>query len=413
MKKGLILLGLCILIAFSSWAWAQDIVLMHDKGGAPDWQTPFTEMANVAQSEIGITFVPTPFPATDVFMSAARTALPTNKAPELFTWWSDFRMKPLIDAGLLEDVTVLWDSHKDEYDPAFRKAFESDGKVFGVPTNLAYWVVYYSIPVFDKLGQKEPQTWDEFIAICDALKENDIIPLGSTVQGRWPTFIYFEDLMIRTNPDFYEALMIGKAKYSDEPSKKVFTLWKEMIDKDYFSDPSTDIFGDFPRLLAQGKAGMILIGNWYEGQLMAAGLNVGKDVGAFILPSIDPQVGNVIIYEAAPMLLGKNAPKKDDALKIAEWWMNPETQYQWCKLLGFVPSNKKSSTDFLSTPMQNIVKQISEKQYRLVNRFWEATPTDICEEAVDKFAEFILDPSKMDQILADLDKIADTYWSGQ
>ena len=63
--------------------------------------------------------------------------------------------------------------------------------------------------------------------------------------------------------------------------------------------------------------------------------------------------------------------------------------------------------------MQNIVKQISEKQYRLVNRFWEATPTDICEEAVDKFAEFILDPSKMDQILADLDKIADTYWSGQ
>jgi ABC-type glycerol-3-phosphate transport system substrate-binding protein len=146
---------------------------------------------------------------------------------------------------------------------------------------------------------------------------------------------------------------------------------------------------------------------------MAAGLNVGKDVGAFILPSIDPQVGNVIIYEAAPMLLGKNAPKKDDALKIAEWWMNPETQYQWCKLLGFVPSNKKSSTDFLSTPMQNIVKQISEKQYRLVNRFWEATPTDICEEAVDKFAEFILDPSKMDQILADLDKIADTYWSGQ
>ncbi|MCX6089714.1 MAG: extracellular solute-binding protein [Candidatus Atribacteria bacterium] len=144
---------------------------------------------------------------------------------------------------------------------------------------------------------------------------------------------------------------------------------------------------------------------------MAAGLTVGKDVGAFILPAIDPKVGNVIIYEAAPMLLGKNAPSKDAALKIADWWMSPETQYNWCKLLGFVPSNKKTSTDFLSVPMQKIVKQIGEKKYRLINRFWEATPTDICEEAVDKFAEFILAPDKMDQVLADLQKIADIYWS--
>jgi len=397
--------------AFQFQVWAQDIVLMHDKGGAPDWQTPFTEMAKVCAEELGITFTPTPFPTTDVFMSSVRTALPTGKAPELFTWWSDFRMKPLVDTGLVEDVTALWEKHQDEYDPAFRDAFEFDGKVYGVPTNLAYWVVYYSIPVFKKFGLEEPKTWEDFIKICDVLKANDVIPLGITVQGRWPTFIYFEDLMIRTNPDFYVDLMVGKAKYTDEPAKKVFTLWKEMLDKGYFSDPATDIFADYPRLMAQGKAGMILIGNWYEGQLIQMGLKVGEDVGAFILPPVDPQVGKVIIYEAAPMLLGKNAPGKEKALQIADWWMSPETQYKWCKLMGFVPSNKKTSTDFLSVPMQNVVKQVAQENYRLINRFWEATPTDICEEAVDKFAEFILNPGKMDQILEDLQKVADTYWS--
>jgi hypothetical protein len=61
--------------------------------------------------------------------------------------------------------------------------------------------------------------------------------------------------------------------------------------------------------------------------------------------------------------------------------------------------------------MQNVVKQVAQENYRLINRFWEATPTDICEEAVDKFAEFILNPGKMDQILEDLQKVADTYWS--
>ncbi|MEN3185021.1 MAG: extracellular solute-binding protein [Atribacterota bacterium] len=399
------------IFAFQFQLWAQEIVLMHDKGGAPDWQTLFTEMARICAEELGIAFTPTPFPTTDVFMSAVRTALPTGKAPELFTWWSDFRMKPLVDTGLVEDVTALWEKHRDEYDLAFKDAFEFDGKVYGVPTNLAYWVVYYSVPVFQKFGLEEPKTWEEFIKICDVLKANGIVPLGSTVQGRWPTFIYFEDLMIRTNPDVYIDLMVGKAKYTDEPVKRVFTLWREMIEKGYFSDPATDIFADYPRLMAQGKAGMILIGNWYEGQLIQMGLTVGKDVGAFILPSIDPKVGKVIIYEAAPMLLGKNAPGKEKALQIADWWLSPETQYKWCKLMGFVPANKKTSADFLSVPMQNIVKQVAQENYRLINRFWEATPTDICEEAVDKFAEFILNPGKMEQILGDLQKVADTYWS--
>jgi hypothetical protein len=47
----------------------------------------------------------------------------------------------------------------------------------------------------------------------------------------------------------------------------------------------------------------------------------------------------------------------------------------------------------------------------VLNRYWEATPTEICEKAVDKFAEFVLNPSRVDMILADLDKIADEYWS--
>ena len=67
MKKGLILLGLCILIAFSSWAWAQDIVLMHDKGVFLTGK-PFTK--NVAQKEIEY-LCPHSISGNRRFMSAA------------------------------------------------------------------------------------------------------------------------------------------------------------------------------------------------------------------------------------------------------------------------------------------------------------------------------------------------------
>ena len=58
----------------------------------------------------------------------------------------------------------------------------------------------------------------------------------------------------------------------------------------------------------------------------------------------------------------------------------------------------------------NFAKTI-KNGYRVLNRYWEATPTPICEKAVDKFAEFILNPGNVDQILTDLDKIADDYWA--
>jgi hypothetical protein len=54
---------------------------------------------------------------------------------------------------------------------------------------------------------------------------------------------------------------------------------------------------------------------------------------------------------------------------------------------------------------------LDTEKYRILNRFWEATPTPICDVAVDKFAEFILNPASVDRVLSDLDKIADEYWS--
>ena len=67
------------------------------------------------------------------FMAAVRAALPTNKAPDLFTWWSTYRMKDLIDQGLVADLTDLWDKHKAEYPQGVRDAFTFNGKVYGLP----------------------------------------------------------------------------------------------------------------------------------------------------------------------------------------------------------------------------------------------------------------------------------------
>jgi hypothetical protein len=71
----------------------------------------------------------------------------------------------------------------------------------------------------------------------------------------------------------------------------------------------------------------------------------------------------------------------------------------------------KSETSFLPASKVALAKTITGGNFKVLNRYWEATPTPICEKAVDEFAKFILQPKSVDTVLADLDKIADDYWA--
>jgi multiple sugar transport system substrate-binding protein/raffinose/stachyose/melibiose transport system substrate-binding protein len=401
--------AVALLLGAVGVAAAEDLVLMHDKGGNPDYRPFFDQLGAMAKSAIGVGFTQSPYPDTNTFQATVRAALPTNKAPDLFTWWSTYRMKDLIDAGLVADMTSLWDKHKSEYPQGLRDAFTFNGKVYGLADVVEYWGVWYNKDVFAKLNLKVPTTWAEFLNVCDTLKANGITPMEQTVNGRWPTFILFEEMVARQDPQLYVDLCAGKVKYSDPRVKKAFSVWANLIGKGYFTDPSTDLFSDAPRLFNEGKVAMIPCGSWYLTVLTGAGVPESK-ADIFVMPPVNPAAGKVVIMEASPIVISAKAPNLKDAMKVADWWMGPEGNAAFAKMLNQYPANAKADASFLPTSKVNFAKTI-KSGYRVLNRYWEATPTPICEKAVDKFAEFILNPGNVDQILNDLDKIADDYWS--
>ncbi len=389
---------------------AASLILMHDKGGNPNYQPFYEEVGKKANEAIGVGFTPTPYPTTDVFIAAVRAALPTNKAPDLFTWWSTYRMKDLIDQGLVAELTDVWDMHKSEYAQGIRDAFTFNGKVYGFPYSLEYWGVWYNKDVFAKYNLSVPKTWDEFLKVCDTLRKNNVNPMAQTVQGRWPTFILFEEMVARQDPNLYVDLCEGRAKYSDPRVKKAFQVWADLINKKYFTDPSADLFADVPRLFNSGEVAMVPCGSWYYTVLTSNGVPESK-CDFFIMPPHNASSGKVAIMEAAPVLVSKNAPNLGAAKKVADWWMSPEGNGVFAKLTSQFPPNAKTDISFMPAVKANIAKFLNAEGYRILNRYWEATPTPICESAVDKFAEFILNPGSLDKVLADLDKIADEYWA--
>ncbi len=387
-----------------------NLVLMHDKSGAPDYRQFYEATGAAAKAAIGIGFTQSPYPDTNAFQAAVRAALPTNKAPDLFTWWSTYRMKDLIDENLVADLSDLWDKHKGEFSQGLRDAFTFNGKAYGFPDVVEYWGVWYNKDVFAKYNLKVPTTWDEFLTICATLKKNKITPMLQTVGGRWPTFILFEEMVARQDPQLYVDLCEGRAKYTDPRVKTAFGVWADLIKKGYFTDPSTDLFADGPRLFNEGKVAMIPCGSWYLTQLMTGGVSPDK-ADIFIMPPVNPAAGKVVIMEASPIVVSAKTPNLAAAKKVADWWMGPDGNASFAKAVNQYPANSQSDSSFLPASKVALLKTIKDENYRILNRYWEATPTAICEKAVDKFAEFILHPENVDTILADLDKIADDYWA--
>ena len=387
------------------------ITLAHDKGNLPGFQRYFELQGQKARETTGVGFVPLASHGTDLFINQMNASLPTREAPELFVWWSTYRVKQLVERDLIIDLTHLWDKYSDDYPREIRDAYTLNGKAYGFPYSIEYWPVLYNKPLFKRLNIKPPETWDEFIRACQVLNANSIAPILSSLQLKWYSFVWFEELIIGEDPDFYWELCEGKASYLDARVKKAMLIWREMIRDGYFTDPSVHMFTNAGYLWNNEKFGMVLCGSWYYSTVLLEQGVAAEDVGVFILPSHNPAAGKNIIMESGPIFTAKNAVHKDAAEIVADWWMSAEGNTHFSKTFKSYPANKRAGIKHLPAIKQQLLTDIRENDYRILNRYWEATPSPIVSRAVDLFARFILNPDDVDGVINGLADAADAYWT--
>jgi multiple sugar transport system substrate-binding protein len=329
----------------------------------------------------------------------------------MFTWWSGYRMEDLIKSGAVADLTEEWEGFVEEGLSAdLAKAFTFNDKVYGAPINIAYWNVYYNKNLFDEYGLEEPQTWEELISVMDTLKENDVAPLGMPFEPNWTSFIWFQELLINSYPDFYEKLVVGEASYTDPEVVEVMELWKDMIESGYFSEPG-DINESLVSGFSQGEIGMVLMGDWYQSYITGTGLQEGEDFSAFFLPAIKEDVGSVAIYETAPIIIPENGPNKEAAIEALRNFYKEDSQQKWTDIHKSSPMVAGVESD--NAIMSKVFSSIEENNTRLIQRYWEATPPDISEFAVDQFQRFILKPEEYMDVLETIEIHAQNYWESQ
>lgn len=338
--------------------------------------------------------------------STIRNAL-QNDAPDVITWYPGNRMGPFVDAGLFMDISDLWSSDANLADKfnAIKPTMSRDGKQWGVPYSYYQWGVYYRKDIFDKLSLSEPKTWDALLSNCDKLKEAGVTPFTIGTKFLWTAAGVFDYLNLRTNGyDVHNDLTAGKIKYTDPRIKKTFENWKVMLDRCTFvKTHATMSWQDAIAPFAKGDAAMYVMGNFSVGQYKDAGLK-DDQIDFFQFPEITPGMARAEEAPADAFFIPANAKNVENAKKFLSFIATPEIQGDWNKTIGQLPPNSAAEINkddkFIVQGMATLSTAAGLAQF-----YDRDAPAAMAKAGMEGFQKFMLDPSTLDEVLANLDKV--------
>src|SRR6056297_3057537 len=202
------------------------------------------------------------------FESLARTRIGAGNAPDVILhpqpglledFYNQGVVTPLddvLDVGTLEEETV----------GGLLDLVTFDDELYGVPMRLSLKsLVWYNPQTFEAGGYEIPETWDELMALTEAMAADDIvnapwcIGIESGDATGWVATDWIEDILLRTiGPEEYDRWVAGELEFSSPEvqgaiEEYMVPIWtnddyvfggQEQIAREAFGTSVTGILGD-------------------------------------------------------------------------------------------------------------------------------------------------------------------------
>ena len=358
----------------------------------PDGETALTK-AMADASGVPVTIIS----YTDVasYQTAIQQSARTPQAPGLFTWWSGYQLKSLVDNGLLEDLTDLWKTSiiPNGVSADVANSLMFNGKIYAAPFALLNNTIVYNKKIFNRLGLKEPTTFPEFLDVCAKIKAAGITPIGHH-SASWGSFVWLQIMLGSYDPQLYLDICSGKEKYTGDKMRAAMSVWDDMLNKGYFAAPRDD----WTRALADEE---IAMANFTTGDPVGFtrdyGLQPMVDYDTFVMPSQNPKNKAPIFFEVAPLCVSANSAQKAQALEVMKKYYTTPVQQVFSDNYGYVNSSNVKVANPVTAKMYAFSAQTDK--YQMILRFYENTPADLRDVVITEMARFWARQGTLDQVL--------------
>ncbi|AEE46409.1 ABC transporter substrate-binding protein [Cellulomonas fimi] len=246
----------------------------------------------------------------------------------------NFEISRYVERGVLSDLGDLPEAGRvlDELHPLIDVTASYPGRTSVLPYSLMAAAVLYNREIFAQQGLTVPTTWDELVAVCDALRAAGITPIYSTFKDPWTIaqghFDYTVGGMVDTTAFFDQLKQQGTEVGPGSPVafQKQFLPPVERMQElvAYVNDDAASRgYGDGNLAFADGQAAMYLQGPWAIGEIVKT--NPDLDVGAFPLPMTDdPADRKVRVNVDLALWIPEGSTKKAAAREFLQFLMRPD-----------------------------------------------------------------------------------------
>ena len=188
-----------------------------------------------------------------------QVSLAGGSPPDVF-YVDSFKFLDLQNAGALDNGNSKI-TNPDDFAPSLRAAFTKDGQFYCPPKDFSTLALEYNKDMFDAAGLKYPTadwTWQDLENAAAKLTNKDKGVYGMVINpdmARWAAFLY------QAGGAVYNADASSMTINSPE-AKKAMEFYVGLVQKGYAAQ-SSDVSSGWPgEAFGQGKAAMVVEGNW-------------------------------------------------------------------------------------------------------------------------------------------------------
>lgn len=227
-------------------------------------------------------------------MTILKTRFIKEDYPDIIAIGGDVNYSNFLDADLFMDVSDFEGvkNIKQSYlDMEKELEFTPHEGIYGLPYAANAAGILYNEDMFVEHGWEIPETWDEFIALCDTIEEEGIVPIYLGFKDTWTCLAPWNALAVGlTDSDVYNQVNKGNTTFEKE-YKEVAEKMKMLLN---YAEPNPYAYSynDACTAFARGEAAMYTIGSYAVPQIKS--VNPDMNINSFTFPANESKEDNVL-----------------------------------------------------------------------------------------------------------------------
>ena len=224
-------------------------------------------------------------------------------------------------------------------------SYTKDDQVWAIGAIETTSGILYNKKIFAAYGLREPETFSDFLEICQTLKENGIVPIGVAGNDLWHMEYwvnhFFRADVLSSDENWLEKCREGSVLWTDEEPVQMLSHLKQLfssgyVNEDWLSMRDTSL----TYLLQKGDVAMIFTGPW---TIKSVEENAGWEAGWFVVPDEQGQTyaaNNQDTYWVLSKECGEDPEKYAAAIRFLDYFYSTENYTLVCEGTMTYPVNQ-------------------------------------------------------------------------